>query len=167
MGSRVLIQTEHTCALIFSNQSIGLYSFLNLSFVRNSCCCCLRRTKINRERPFGPYYKWVVRFQISRIWGCIVLFFSRERKRSRVVSLTSRFNLILGKQRRAQSKNTNVDTAADQCDQMLRWKSCPNVSTSCLKISTAVFTIIDPFKIAQKSTIFLGYFCKHICCQEL
>ena len=37
-----------------------------------------------------------------------------------------------------------------QCDQMLWVKSCPNVSKSCLKISTmAVFTLIDFFKIAQ------------------
>ena len=34
-------------------------------------------------------------------------------------------------------------------------------------ISTAVFTLIDLFKIAQKSTIFLGYFCKQICCHVL
>ena len=36
-----------------------------------------------------------------------------------------------------------------------------------LIISKPVFTLIDHFKIAQKSTIFLGYFWEWICCQEL
>ena len=34
-------------------------------------------------------------------------------------------------------------------------------------ISTVVFTLIDPFNIDQKLQIFKGYFCKHICYQEL
>ena len=31
----------------------------------------------------------------------------------------------------------------------------------------AVFTKVILFKISQKAPIFLGYFCKQICCQEL
>ena len=54
-----------------------------------------------------------------------------------------------------------------QCDQMLRRKSCPNVSTSCLKYPQQFLHYLIFFKMAQKSTIFLGYFCKQICCQEL
>ena len=40
--------------------------------------------------------------------------------------------------------------------------------TRCLNKSTAVFTLIDIFnQNSQKSKIFLGYFSKRICCQEL
>ena len=60
-----------------------------------------------------------------------------------------------------------TSNARDQCDQILKYKSCPNVSAICLKISTAVFTLWGLFKVAQKSTILLGYFWKRICCQEL
>ena len=51
-----------------------------------------------------------------------------------------------------------------QCDQTLDWKSCPNVSKSCLNNIHSSFYINWSFfkKIAQKSAIYLGYFCEFV-----
>ena len=43
-----------------------------------------------------------------------------------------------------------TSNARDQCDQILKYKSCPNVSAICLKISTAVFTLWGLFQSSPK-----------------
>ena len=55
-----------------------------------------------------------------------------------------------------------------QCDQVLEYKSCLNVSKSCLNEKhCCVFHKFFFKKIAQKVPIILGYFCKQFCYQEL
>ena len=50
---------------------------------------------------------------------------------------------------------------------MLGLKSCPKVFTSCLKIFTAVFTLIDIFQNSPKVKDLFGLLLSWICCQEL
>ena len=54
-----------------------------------------------------------------------------------------------------------------QCDQMLEYKVV-NFFNSCPNVATLVFTQkVIFFKVAQKVTTYVGYFCKKICLHEL